>query len=43
MEICSLSVAFLHQHICMLQAAKAHILQCKRSKSGFILLPTLHS
>ena len=43
MEIRSLSVAFLHQRICMLQAAKAHILHCKHSKCGFILLPMLHS
>ena len=43
MEIRSLSVAFLHQRICMLQAAKANILHCKHSNCGFILLPTLHS
>ena len=43
MEIRSLSMTFLHQRICMLQAAKTHILHCKNSNCGFILLPTLHS
>ena len=39
MEIRSLSVAFLHQRICMLQAAKAHILHCMHRNCSFKVLP----